>query len=64
MRLFKQILIFVAIMSAAGGALAAEASHELQKDFNVSSGGKLIVNVNGSDIMVRTWDKAQVQMTV
>ncbi|HQT91430.1 MAG TPA: DUF4097 family beta strand repeat-containing protein [Candidatus Kryptobacter bacterium] len=40
-----------------------KASADVQKNFNVEKGGKLIVAVGGGDIQVRVWDKMQVQMT-
>ncbi len=52
------LVIFFASIAFGG----ATSSYDLQKNFNVSKGGKLVVEVSGGDIQVRTWDKAQVQM--
>ncbi len=52
------LVLFLASM-AAGTELA---SADVQRNFNVSSGGRLVVSVGGGDISVRIWDKMQVQM--
>jgi hypothetical protein len=60
-------IISIAVMAvlAFAGIAASEgtSSSDLQKTFDVSKGGKLVVEVGVGDIRVRTWDKMQVQMT-
>jgi hypothetical protein len=59
-------IIFTAILAVlafAGLAASKEnGSSDLQKDFSVSKGGKLVVSVSAGDIQIRVWDKLQVQM--
>lgn len=42
---------------------AVRASNDVQKNFDVAAGGRLEVSVSGGDILVKVWDKNQVQMT-
>lgn len=60
----KRIILttVVAVLTFASLAASKEPS-DLQKNFFVSKGGKLVVSVSVGDIQVRTWDKVQVQMT-
>jgi len=53
----------LAVLTFASLAAGKELS-DLQKNFFVSEGGKLVVSVSVGDIQVKTWDKAQVQITV
>ncbi|HUI29975.1 MAG TPA: DUF4097 family beta strand repeat-containing protein [Candidatus Acidoferrales bacterium] len=53
--------IFAVLVFA--GVVAGKEPSDLQKNFSVSEGGKLVVSINGGDIQVKVWDKLQVQMT-
>ncbi|MCL5020234.1 MAG: DUF4097 domain-containing protein [Bacteroidetes bacterium] len=45
-------------------AVSAErVSADVQKNFDVSKGGRLVVSISGGDISVKVWNKMQVQMT-
>jgi DUF4097 and DUF4098 domain-containing protein YvlB len=57
------IFTTVAAVLALAGLAAGKEPSDLQKNFFVSKGGKLVVSVSVGDIQVRVWDKAQVQMT-
>lgn len=54
----------LALLFATVAAVKADSNSDLQKTFNVSNGGKLVVSVGSGDIRIRVWDKTQVQMTV
>ncbi len=61
----KRIILtsIFAVLAFAGLAVSNEnSSSDLQKNFSVSKGGKLVVSVSAGDIQVRVWDKLQVQM--
>ncbi len=64
MKKLSSIVVMFVLLLTASRVPAREAPHELQKDFNVSDGGSLVVRVDGSDILVRVWNKSQVQMNV
>ena len=53
------LVLFMAVMAFG----TERASADVQKNFDVSNGGKLVVSVSGGDISVKVWDKTQVQLT-
>lgn len=52
------LVLFLATMAAG----AERVSADVQKNFDVSKGGRLVVSVSGGDISVKVWDKMQVQL--
>ncbi len=60
-KIMLSLIVWVGIASA---ALAAKFSPgDLQKNFNVTKGGRLVVSVSAGDISVKVWDKMEVEMT-
>ena len=53
------LVLFMAVMAFG----TERASADVQKNFDVSSAGKLVVSVSGGDISVKVWNKMQVQLT-
>ena len=61
-RIISLSVSLVLLITAASAAMET-ASADVQKNFDVQKGGKLVVTVSGGDLQVKVWDKMQVQLT-
>ncbi len=63
MKKIISISVSLILLTAFAAAATETVSSDVQKNFNVTKGGRLVVAVSGGDIRVNVWDKMQVQMT-